>query len=274
LKDVIAHTVRLEGRGYSHDRASSSTTRCHLLCPWEVWYPAPKEKWERHDESPDEEGLDVALLYKSDIFKYLYHKNINVESKENNLTAVRDILYVMGIINKDTIHIFVNHWKSRADGQKKTEAARIYSAKILKKAINEIIDKNKKAKIIVMGDFNDEPTDKSIFKSLDATNRRKNESNDELYNPYYDLNNTTNEGTIYYNDKWQLFDQIMVSQGLIKSSKGLFFGYGKPNIFKADWLLTKDSKTGKLIPKQTFMNKNYYGGYSNHLPVYLIFDIK
>jgi len=228
-----------------------------------------------HEESPDRQGLDVAFLYKKGFFRYLSHKKIPIDPKLDSALYLRDILYVKGIVNKiDTLHIFINHWKSRKEGSKKTESIRVFSAKVLEKQVDSLIKLNKKSKIIVMGDFNDEPTDKSLFKTLDGTNRRKNTTNSELYNLLYDKHNIGNEGTFYYKNQWFMFDQILISQGLLKTKHGLITDHDAGKIFKPEWLLIKNPKDNKVIPYATFAGSKYLGGFSDHLPVYFILKTK
>ncbi len=225
-----------------------------------------------HENSNDEGGLDVALLYNPNQFKYVSHKKIIVKSEEVDF-ELRDILYVTGIILPvDTVHVFVNHWKSRKG--KNTDDLRDNSAKTLKDEIKKIISNDKKAKIIIMGDFNDEPTDKSIYNILDANNKRKNTDKEDLYNLFYDMHNINNEGTFIKKDKWYMFDQIMVSQELIDEKSGLTTNFNGGKIFKPNWLLIDNSKADDLIPSKTYGGDTYLGGPSDHLPVYVIFEIK
>lgn len=216
--------------------------------------------------------LDIALIYRNDIFKALTYKKIPVNSNDPEID-LQSILYVKGIfLPSDTVFIFVNHWKSRKGAN--TNDLRQITAKTLKEQIEELFDKNENAKILVMGDFNDEPTDKSIFRNLEANNKRKNTDKDELYNFFYDINNLSPEGTIYRKDKWYLFDQIMVSQELVNEKKGLTAEYNSGSIFKQNWLLTDNSKADELIPKETYGGDTYIGGASDHLPVYVIMKRK
>ena len=127
-----------------------------------------------HEESPDMRGIDVGLIYNPSEFKYLSHKKIPINIKGYK---VRDILYTKGIINtSDSLHIFVNHWKSRSGGQEKTEPNRIVCAQTLRNEIDSILQLNCNAKILILGDLNDEPKNKSIFEVLKADNKDSKES--------------------------------------------------------------------------------------------------
>ncbi len=226
-----------------------------------------------HFDSPDPSGLDVALIYKKNSFKVISKKIFAVEFSFDPESEIRNILYLKGIaLNNDTLHIFVNHWKSRKgndDGKK-----RDHSAKIVENAIDSILDINKKSKIIVMGDFNDEPTDDSIFEKLNANNKRKNTGKSELYNLFYDMHNIKNEGTFSRKGKWYMFDQIMVSQELVDTKEGLYVEYDAGKIFKPEWLLVRNPKINEMVPDKTYGGDTYLGGISDHLPVYVILKMK
>ena len=122
-----------------------------------------------HEESSDARGIDVALIYNTKSLTYLYHKKIPIHTGEEY--KVRDILYTIFLLDKtDTLHVFVNHWKSRSGGQEKTEPQRIICAQTLRNSIDSVQSINPHAKIIAIGDLNDEPENKSIFETLKANN--------------------------------------------------------------------------------------------------------
>ncbi|MCF8298588.1 MAG: endonuclease [Saprospiraceae bacterium] len=211
-----------------------------------------------HQESPDFRGIDNAFLYKKKDFKYLYYKAISVKLPDNPKFTTRDILYVKGLIKKDTFHIFVNHWPSRSGGQKKSEHKRIQAAKTLKHTVDSIYAVNPKANIIIMGDFNDEPTDKSI----EVLTKSKT---DNLINLTAKCTKA-DEGSYYYwkTKEWNKLDQIIVSKDFpYSNSYSIEFEY---HIFKPEWILAKEGEV--MAPSKTFA-KGYNGGYSDHLPVFL-----
>ena len=225
-----------------------------------------------HEESPDYRGIDVALIYKKSEFNYLTHNAIKVNLPEDKKYQTRDILYVKGLISeKDTLHIFVNHWKSRYGGINETEYKRINAAKILRAKIDSIIDIDNNANIICLGDFNDEPQNKSLNTTLIATNNKTPANKYELFNTLYekDLNN---EGTYSYNYKWFMLDNIIISQNLISNETGFHISDESGQIYKEDWILHYNSKANMYVPNKTYGGKTYYGGYSDHLPVYLILE--
>jgi predicted extracellular nuclease len=219
-----------------------------------------------HEESPDIRGIDVALIYKSKNFKYLDHKKIPIPL--NTKYKVRDILYTKGILNNsDTMHVFVNHWKSRIGGQEKTESQRIQCAKILRNTIDSILLIDKNANILIMGDFNDEPKNRSVFKTLGANNSGNPES---LHNLMLALSEN-GLGTYNYRGNWSVLDHIIVSNNLVNNTQDLIVSGNTGHIFSADWI-TFTYKDGNKSPNRTYGGPNYYGGYSDHYPVYVILE--
>ncbi|MDA3952817.1 MAG: endonuclease [Bacteroidales bacterium] len=217
-----------------------------------------------HEESSDIRGIDVALIYKTDNFEYLNHQKIPIPL--NTKYKVRDILYTKGILNNlDTVHVFVNHWKSRSGGQEKTEPQRVQCAQILRNNIDSILLINKNAKILIMGDLNDEPTNKSVFETLRANNSGDTES---LHNLMYTLSEN-GLGTHNYRGKWSILDHIIVSNNLVNNNKSLNVSENTGHIFSAEWI-TFTGKDGNKSPNRTYGGPNYYGGYSDHYPIYVI----
>lgn len=217
-----------------------------------------------HEESPDARGIDVALIYNSTKLKYISHKSIPINTGTEY--KVRDILYTSLLLDEtDTLHVFVNHWKSRSGGKEKTEPQRIKCAETLKHAIDSIKTIKPDAKIIAVGDFNDTPKDKSVIKTLMADNSNNPKA---LFNLMLPL--TEKEiGTHSYRGHWSILDQIIVSNSLIDSKKGYTVLNSEAHIFSPDWI-TFTSKQGNKSPNRTYGGPNYYGGYSDHYPVYVI----
>lgn len=221
-----------------------------------------------HEESPDARGIDVGLIYNVDKLHYLNHKKIPVNTGSEY--KVRDILYARFVLDHmDTLHVFVNHWKSRSGGQEQTEPERIQCAVTLKHEIDSITNINSKAKIIALGDFNDTPNDISIFKTLMANNSKEPEALINLMLPIAE----EGLGTHSYRGNWSALDQIIVSKSLVNSKKGYTVLNSEAHIFSADWI-TFTSKQGTKSPNRTYGGNNYYGGYSDHYPVYTILKKK
>lgn len=220
-----------------------------------------------HYNSPDTRGIDVGMLYKQDFLKVLNSESIEVsfDNKPNVLT--RDILYVKGEINKEIIHIFVNHWSSRRKGAVETEYKRIKASKVLRNKVNEIQKNNINSKIIIMGDFNDYPKNKSIKDILKANIQPKS---NEFYNLATKLDQSE-KGSHFYNDEWGMLDQMMVSYNWLKSKKGNVLKDKTVKIFKDDKVLYNNKRYGN-IPNKTYGGNRYYGGFSDHLAIYINFE--
>ncbi len=217
-----------------------------------------------HEESPDGRGIDVALIYNPDQFKYIIHQTIPVPLTTKY--KLRDILYVKGVLaDTDTLHVFVNHWKSRSGGQEKTEPQRIQCALTLKNTIDSIRSVQPDAKILVMGDLNDTPKDRSIYETLQANNNLKKGS---LYNIMLPLSEE-GLGTHNYRGEWSVLDHIIVSNNMVNNSAKIKVLDRTGHIFSADWI-TYTSKQGNKSPNRTYGGPNYYGGFSDHYPVYVI----
>jgi len=222
-----------------------------------------------HHESPDERGIDVAVLYRSGFFKIISDKKFVVNSPDNKRDHTRDLLYVKGVTaNSDTLHLLVDHWASRLGGTEKSDKKRKFSARLVKKVTDSIFKTNQNPNIIFMGDLNDNPTDSSVAVSLKAKKPVNKPNNNSLYNlalqPFQ-----RGEGTLFYKG-WNLFDQIIVSGNILKNNKGLKINPKELQIFNPDWILY-EKRNGSKVPNRTGSGKNYSGGYSDHLPVYINF---
>ena len=224
-----------------------------------------------HYDSKDERGIDVALLYKTDEIEVIDSRAVPVVFGFDIQDITREILYVKCKIKDDNIvHIFVNHWPSRTPNEQDSEIKRITAAITLRKEVDNILNFDNNARIIIMGDFNDEPTNKSVMQILNATNKRKNLTYRDLYNLMYDTHNTANEGSITYNDYWQMFDQIIVSPVLLNKGTGYYLSYGDGRVFKGEEVLLTNPKTNVTSINRTYDGNSYLGGVSDHLPVYVI----
>lgn len=224
-----------------------------------------------HYDSKDERGIDVALLFSKSEFKLIDSKPIPVVFGFDIVDVTRDILYLKGVTNDGkTCHIFVNHWPSRTAGEQESEIKRITAAVTLRNVVDNILNFENDARIIIMGDFNDEPTNKSLLQILNATNKRKNISNRDLFNLFYEIHNTGTTGTIAYQNTWQVFDQIIVSPSLLKKGDGYYVNFDDGRIYSNESMLFTDPGTSFKSPDRTYGGNTYYGGVSDHLPVYVV----
>ena len=220
-----------------------------------------------HHESPDGRGIDVALLY--DIFKLrlIEQKVIPIALEFAPFFSTRDILYAQFEVNDELLHVFVNHWTSRLGGTEASEIWRVAQAEILRGEIDALLLENADANIVVCGDFNDEPTNRSVIDVLNAKGNCYSLDEGELCNPFYNLAQS-GEGSYKYGG-WSMLDQFMVSQALMDARNGkLFIPIDKAGVFMPDWLMHYHTSFG-YQPKRTYDGNDYIGGYSDHLPVYL-----
>jgi predicted extracellular nuclease len=219
-----------------------------------------------HHNSPDERGIDVALIYKSDKATLLSQKSIHVQLS-NPTDKTRDILLAsLAIIGGDTIHAFVCHLPSRRGGQDASNGERVLAAMAGRKVIDSLLAKNKMAKIIVMGDMNDEPNNQSMRKGLMALSATDSAKNGHLYNAMASLALQGN-GSYMHNKKWNMLDQMLLSEGLVSGKKGFIYEPVSATIFKPDWLQETNEKY-KGSPWRTYAGNKYLGGYSDHFAVF------
>jgi predicted extracellular nuclease len=224
-----------------------------------------------HFESPDERGIDVALLVKSTIFNVSYSRPIAIRLPAENARTTRDILYAKLVFKKDTLHVFVNHWPSRRGGEEASEPNREAAASQLNSVKDSIFKKIPNAKFLVIGDFNDYPTSKSLKDVLGASLDPSVAKRSGLVNMSASLF-ANGEGSEFYEGKWTMLINIIVSTSFLKAGKGLKADAVK--IYKPDYLLHKNEKTGEVSPNRTFIGNKYVGGYSDHLPEILDFEWK
>ncbi|WP_142784301.1 endonuclease/exonuclease/phosphatase family protein [Changchengzhania lutea] len=214
-----------------------------------------------HYDSLDERGIDVALLYDATVFQVLDSEIFRVDllNEANLPDYTRDILLVSGLLDGEKIHVIVNHWSSRREGEKETEFKRLASSNKVGELISKIKHNDAQAKIVVVGDFNDDPSSLSIKQLVDAHG---------LFNPMETLRSYS-RGSSNYNRQWNLFDQILFSTNFFESTK-TDFEYFTADIFDANFLKLMNGKY-KGTPFRTYIGKRYNGGYSDHFPVYAIF---
>lgn len=212
-----------------------------------------------HYDSLDERGVDVALLYKSNLFEVISSETFSVElyTETGERDYTRDILLVHGKLQQNPIYIVVNHWSSRREGEKETEHKRIAAAKVVNTIVNKIKNKDASPKIIVMGDFNDNPEDISI---------ELLESESNLYNPFKTVH-SYNKGSLNHDFQWHMFDQILFSHNFFDISNSEL-RFVKADVFNPRFLTQYDGKY-KGQPFRTYVGKKYKGGYSDHFPVYI-----
>ena len=223
-----------------------------------------------HYDSPDKRGIDVALLYQKKYFNPVFHEVFNPNIyRGNRKVFTRDQLLVSGYLDDEFIHLIVNHWPSRSGGEAKSSPLREKAAYQNVKIIKKIRETYADAKIILMGDFNDDPINASFKKVLKPKRKKKNVGKNDLYNPY---ENMYRKGfnTLAYRDNLNLFDMLLISAGLVDGGEKDFSSYKmfQAKIFNKRFLSDSKGKY-KGYPFRSFSNGGYTGGYSDHYPVYI-----
>ncbi len=215
-----------------------------------------------HRDSPDRRGIDVAVIYDPGQFLLLYRDWIKVHMPSDPDFRTREILYVKGVLNdQDTLHLFFNHWPSRWGGVAGSKPKRICAARRLRSCVDSLFKAERDPGIIIMGDFNDNPSDSSVFQILGA--RRPGAAN--LHNLAFNF-----RGTLKYRAAWETFDQVIVSDA-IYNGKDPGISIQECGAFRADFLLTKDDKYLGEKLFRTYLGPQYLGGFSDHLPVFIRF---
>ena len=223
-----------------------------------------------HKESPDFRGIDVALLFRPDVFKLLNYNTWPVWIPFSPDTRTREILYACGELpGRDTIHIFVNHWPSRSGGEVESRPKRIFVAEMLRTKVDSILLMDPDARIVITGDFNDEPTDLSIVSGLSAFSSFDDPQNKRLYNTSHFLQKNISTGSYKYRGDWNMLDQFIVSGSLLDTSANIYTSPFDVHLFEKDYLLEKDDTFLGVKPFRTYLGDYYHGGFSDHLPVYL-----
>lgn len=221
-----------------------------------------------HYHSPDARGIDVALLYQKRLFT-----PINTSSHELKIyddlsrkrVYTRDQLLVSGKLEGDLIHLIVNHWPSRSGGEARSRPKRVAAAKLSKRLVDSLQVIDPYAKVFIMGDFNDDPTNNSVKDVLKAQKNRKKVGLKGIYNPYENFFKD-GLGTTAYRDAWSLFDQILITKPLLEKDYSSFRFY-KAGIFNKYYLINKKGQY-KGYPFRSFSNGAFTDGFSDHFPVY------
>ncbi|MDA3853489.1 MAG: endonuclease [Bacteroidales bacterium] len=220
-----------------------------------------------HQESQDRRGIDVMLLYRKDYYTPIKTNFYPVEYPADPYFKSRDILYSKGVLGGDTLHIFVNHWPSKYGGTMATIPLRKAAALTLKKRTDSIMAVNPMAKIIIMGDLNDEANEPSLVEGLGAIRYQENLPNNALVNlswPTVD----SGKGSSKYQGNWSVIDHIIVSKGMLEG-QGLKTTKDGMAVKHLAFLLEKDDRYLGQQPNRTYRGYTYHGGYSDHLPVIL-----
>ncbi len=217
-------------------------------------------------DGPDPRGINIAFLYRAEQFTLISSETIPIDlSSVNKNSKTRDILHIYGVLLKDTVHIFVNHWPSRREESEESETKRKIAAETLEKHISAIPN----GRIIVMGDFNDNPDNRSISGVLKGSEDIRSTDQNTLYNPFLTFYES-GMGTEKFDDNWNLFDQIMISRPLTHATKN-HLHYESAEIYKPDFLISH-KKDHEGEPLRSTIGPHCVNGYSDHFPVLLYLE--
>jgi len=221
-----------------------------------------------HHDGPDYRGVDVAFIYQSERFEMLSYQPFELTIPDNPRFRTRDQLLLVGVLdNIDTLYLIANHWPSKRGGEARSAPLRMAAAKLTRSIVDSILNINPHAKIIIMGDFNDTPNAKSITHGLGAKGKISDVTPIDVFNPSWKMYKD-GIGSYAFRDTWELIDQIMVSYALLRPKPNTF-GYVSAHVFSPNFLLTK-AGSYRGYPFRSYGGGNYQGGYSDHLPVYII----
>ncbi len=211
--------------------------------------------------------ISNAIIYNPRYFEpaHIVSKPVIAEDIPDLFT--RDHLIVSGKLLGEPMHVMVAHWPSRSGGERRSRPRRIAAAQSARQALDSVKTIDANAKIIFMGDLNDDPTDESVTKYLNVSGDRHNLSQGQLFNPFLDFFQK-GIGTLAFNNAWNLFDQIMVSQSLVGIKPGSF-RFHRAEVFNRPFL---KQSTGRFqgYPFRSFGGGVYLGGYSDHFPTYIV----
>ena len=224
-----------------------------------------------HYDSPDARGVDVAFLYRPDVFKIQGSDNIKLHVEGLPNFRTRDLVVMWGTIENEPFYFLVSHWPSRLGGKEASQFKRDACAKQIREIKDSLLRENPATKVIVMGDLNDDATDDSIVEVMGAKGKVKELEPGDFFNPYNEMLRA-GLGTLAYQDEWNLFDNICVTENLVNAESGTlriikgkkFYG----NIFTRPYMLQLEGQY-KNYPLRTFVTNNFQNGFSDHFPVYI-----
>lgn len=221
-----------------------------------------------HYDSPDARGIDVALLYQEKYFNFESSQKFVLLDPEDPNHHTRDQLLVSGTIDGEKFHFMVAHWPSRRGGERASRPGRVRAAELGLKVMDSLRAEDASAKIIYMGDLNDDPTSYSLKKVFKSKPQVKSIQSGDLFNAF-ETHYKQGIGTLAWRDSWNLFDQLILSDALIEKGNNFdSYKYFKSKVFNAPYLKNPEGSFAGY-PLRTYVGTNWQGGYSDHFPVYI-----
>lgn len=220
-----------------------------------------------HYDSPDRRGVDVALIYNPKYLKVTGSKSYRTEVPGQPDFLTRDQLLVSGLFDGEPMHFIVMHWPSRAGGEKRSMPGRMAAANLCRHIADSLLADDPNAKIIMMGDYNDYPTNKTVTKYLGANGDLKRVKEGEFFNPMYELHQN-GIGTNYFSDVPGVLDQTIITPGLFPGDYSSY-QFKNAKVHNKEFLKQHGGRYNGF-PFRTFGSGVWMDGYSDHFPVYLI----
>jgi endonuclease/exonuclease/phosphatase family metal-dependent hydrolase len=220
-----------------------------------------------HFDGPDKRGVDVALLYQPKHFKVTNTKSYRLTIPGRDDFFTRDQLLVSGELDGELMHFIVAHWPSRSGGESRSRPLRVAAAQLGRHIVDSLLNIDSNAKVILMGDLNDNPDNASLTKHLRGAADIQSMKEGDLFNPFYSLYKK-GIGSLAYQDTWSLFDLILVSKPFIETDYSSYRFY-KAHVFNKKFLQQQAGRF-KGYPLRSFAGGQYLGGYSDHFPTYIL----
>ena len=220
-----------------------------------------------HYDSPDRRGVDVGLIYNPKYFRLTSSKSYRTVVPNDPEFITRDQLLVSGLFDGEPMHFIVMHWPSRAGGEKRSMPGRVAAAELCRHIADSIMRSDPNAKIVMMGDFNDYPDNKTVTEHLRASGNMKDLRDGEFYNAMYDLHKK-GIGTNYYRDVPGVLDQMILTPALLPNGYDSY-QFKNAKVHNKEFLKQHGGKYNGY-PFRTFGSGVWMGGYSDHFPVYVI----
>lgn len=217
-----------------------------------------------HYEGPDERGVDCAFFYNPKLYKVKSTRLVPYVLAQKDDRPTRGFLIADGTLAGERVAFIVNHWPSRGAASPARERAGV-QVRALKDSLQRL---DSKIKIVIMGDMNDDPMDKSMSEALGAKREMKDVKKKDLFNPWWNTL-ASGDGTLKYRGKWNLFDQIVFTGNFLNKKKRKLTYYDH-EIFKRDFMMQLDGKY-KGYPLRTQAGGRWMNGYSDHLPTIVYF---
>lgn len=225
-----------------------------------------------HHDSPDLRGVDVGLLYNPRFFQPINVTNHRLVVPQLPKFKTRDQMCVVGLLGGCRVGVIVNHWPSRRGGSSESSYLREAAASLCASIADSLLKIDPDMGIIIMGDLNDDPGDRSCAVTLGAKKKADEVKQGGFYNPFWSLLDK-GIGSYIYRGSWDLFDQIIINYNLLHGLNGLTFMRGE--VLNKEFL-KQQSGQYKGYPLRTFSSGVWSNGYSDHFPteIFLKKEIK